>query len=236
MKTSGSTHCNFLFFLMIRRPPRSTLFPYTTLFRSPPDRRRADLAAPRELHRERGRRALGRRARADAGSAAARAGAVRRRAPARGRAPRPDRAAAALSAGPTTLQQAVARSRRSTAPCGEGGGVAVGPLPPRPRPGAPDLARLAALVPTRRALLVAAAALGAAGVLYLVARETPIFAVRSIEIRGVRGAPAAHVRAALRPLEGKSLLALHGSDVAGRLPAGPPLARGADQPGLPHPA
>src|SRR2546429_7115266 len=25
------------FFLMIRRPPRSTLFPYTTLFRSPSD-------------------------------------------------------------------------------------------------------------------------------------------------------------------------------------------------------
>src|SRR5256885_16530960 len=25
----------FIFFLMIRRPPRSTLFPYTTLFRSP---------------------------------------------------------------------------------------------------------------------------------------------------------------------------------------------------------
>src|SRR5579859_2682850 len=25
----------FVFFLMIRRPPRSTLFPYTTLFRSP---------------------------------------------------------------------------------------------------------------------------------------------------------------------------------------------------------
>src|SRR5256885_13669862 len=29
----------FFFFLMIRRPPRSTLFPYTTLFRSSPDRR-----------------------------------------------------------------------------------------------------------------------------------------------------------------------------------------------------
>src|SRR4051794_41258330 len=27
------------FFLMIRRPPRSTLFPYTTLFRSPDGRR-----------------------------------------------------------------------------------------------------------------------------------------------------------------------------------------------------
>src|SRR2546430_9037908 len=28
----------FFFFLMIRRPPRSTLFPYTTLFRSISDR------------------------------------------------------------------------------------------------------------------------------------------------------------------------------------------------------
>src|SRR6266540_6705684 len=27
-------HVVFFFFLMIRRPPRSTLFPYTTLFRS----------------------------------------------------------------------------------------------------------------------------------------------------------------------------------------------------------
>src|SRR3712207_7866870 len=27
---------SFVFFLMIRRPPRSTLFPYTTLFRSTP--------------------------------------------------------------------------------------------------------------------------------------------------------------------------------------------------------
>src|SRR5256885_5854284 len=36
----------FFFFLMIRRPPRSTLFPYTTLFRSPagaPVRGRSDL-------------------------------------------------------------------------------------------------------------------------------------------------------------------------------------------------
>src|SRR2546430_12623281 len=32
----------FFFFLMIRRPPRSTLFPYTTLFRSIPE----DLAEP----------------------------------------------------------------------------------------------------------------------------------------------------------------------------------------------
>src|SRR2546427_6918538 len=37
MMLSYSTH---VFFLMIRRPPRSTLFPYTTLFRSPAARQR----------------------------------------------------------------------------------------------------------------------------------------------------------------------------------------------------
>src|SRR6266487_6842426 len=44
------------FFLMIRRPPRSTLFPYTTLFRSPQlgereDERLAHLAPDREAVR-----------------------------------------------------------------------------------------------------------------------------------------------------------------------------------------
>src|SRR5438874_7820654 len=39
---------SFFFFLMIRRPPRSTLFPYTTLFRSRRAiRRRAALERPR---------------------------------------------------------------------------------------------------------------------------------------------------------------------------------------------
>src|SRR5687767_2851886 len=32
--TAAAPSCSFFFFLMIRRPPRSTLFPYTTLFRS----------------------------------------------------------------------------------------------------------------------------------------------------------------------------------------------------------
>src|SRR2546430_10840348 len=32
--TPPRSHLLFFFFLMIRRPPRSTLFPYTTLFRS----------------------------------------------------------------------------------------------------------------------------------------------------------------------------------------------------------
>src|SRR5690242_21534247 len=38
---------DFFFFLMIRRPPRSTLFPYTTLFRSPADADRFNLVVQR---------------------------------------------------------------------------------------------------------------------------------------------------------------------------------------------
>src|SRR6266571_6224446 len=34
-RVSSLVSYGFFFFLMIRRPPRSTLFPYTTLFRSP---------------------------------------------------------------------------------------------------------------------------------------------------------------------------------------------------------
>src|SRR2546426_2565226 len=47
---------SFFFFLMIRRPPRSTLFPYTTLFRS---------VALRQLSRHVRRLPLGREQRAD---------------------------------------------------------------------------------------------------------------------------------------------------------------------------
>src|SRR5688572_32420995 len=48
------------FFLMIRRPPRSTLFPYTTLFRSrrrgPPHSKHARAAARRRRLRQRDRK------------------------------------------------------------------------------------------------------------------------------------------------------------------------------------
>src|SRR5438034_5831680 len=44
------------FFLMIRRPPRSTLFPYTTLFRSWQGTSRVPLSA---VYRDAGRRAAG---------------------------------------------------------------------------------------------------------------------------------------------------------------------------------
>src|SRR5215211_8293125 len=44
----------FFFFLMIRRPPRSTLFPYTTLFRSAT----RDAVMPADLELRAARRAL----------------------------------------------------------------------------------------------------------------------------------------------------------------------------------
>src|SRR3712207_7853517 len=52
--------CKF-FFLMIRRPPRSTLFPYTTLFRSPPAAERDRLPGrhPATALLQRGRRRRG---------------------------------------------------------------------------------------------------------------------------------------------------------------------------------
>src|SRR4051794_41417093 len=40
----ASTGPASIFFLLIRRPPRSTLFPYTTLFRSPERRNSAAIA------------------------------------------------------------------------------------------------------------------------------------------------------------------------------------------------
>src|SRR4029077_21295428 len=46
-------HCraHYVFFLMIRRPPRSTLFPYTTLFRSRSGQRFEGKRQPGRCHR-----------------------------------------------------------------------------------------------------------------------------------------------------------------------------------------
>src|SRR5438045_6173575 len=52
--------CFFFFFTMLRPPPRSTLFPYTTLFRS---RHHQGDARPRQREGHRCRRAAGRNVR-----------------------------------------------------------------------------------------------------------------------------------------------------------------------------
>src|SRR5256885_6675243 len=55
----------FFFFLMIRRPPRSTLFPYTTLFRSVAARDARGAARGEAGHRRARPRDEGRRRRAE---------------------------------------------------------------------------------------------------------------------------------------------------------------------------
>src|SRR5215467_6639367 len=49
VRTTMGLRC--IFFLMIRRPPRSTLFPYTTLFRSRPPGVASGAVRAEQLHR-----------------------------------------------------------------------------------------------------------------------------------------------------------------------------------------
>jgi cell division protein FtsQ len=75
------------------------------------------------------------------------------------------------------------------------------------------------LLPSGRSLGIGfAIVLGAVG-LYTLARVTPMFALQRIEVEGASPAVAARVRAALDPLDGKSLLALNGAEVDRRLAA-----------------
>jgi cell division protein FtsQ len=114
-------------------------------------------------------------------------------------------------------------------------------VPPRAR-GQAAVVRLPALerapvlrlLPSGRSLLIGfAVVLGAIG-LYLVARETPLFALNTIEVEGAPAPVAAHVRAALAPLEGQSLLTLDSSKVARRLAALPDVAAGGYDRDFPH--
>jgi cell division protein FtsQ len=90
------------------------------------------------------------------------------------------------------------------------------------------------LLPSGRSLLVGfAIVLGAVG-LYLLARATPMFALSQIEVEGAPPAVAAHVRTALAPLEGTSLLTLDSSQVARRLAKLPDVAGAGYDRDFPH--
>jgi cell division protein FtsQ len=60
--------------------------------------------------------------------------------------------------------------------------------------------------------------------LYLGARETSVFAVRTIDVEGASPPVARRVEAALRPLEGESLLKVRGDEVARLATALPAIA------------
>ncbi len=132
------------------------------------------------------------------------------------------------------------RSGRSGAACGETRVVSQqGPQRTRARAAVVHLPAagrtpLARALPSGRSLLVGfAIVLGAVG-LYLLARSTPMFAVGRIEVEGAPPAVAAHVRAALAPLEGRSLLTLDSAEVARRLAKLPDVAAAGYDRDFPH--
>ncbi len=77
---------------------------------------------------------------------------------------------------------------------------------PRAAPG--DRLDLGSLLPSGRSLLVAFGVLGAVLIALVVARETPLFAVRSIEVTGAGPGVERQVERALREREGRSLFGL----------------------------
>ena len=83
-----------------------------------------------------------------------------------------------------------------------------------PRPaGHGALDALTRLAPSGRSLSVGFGLIALGAGLYIGARSTSVFAVRTVEVRGAGPADAVRVRRALAPLVGKSLLAVGGDDV-----------------------
>ena len=72
-------------------------------------------------------------------------------------------------------------------------------------------------LPSGRALLLGFALLGAGALAYLGARETSLFALRTVQITGAPPRVAAHVGQALEPLRGRSLVALNQAEIEQRL-------------------
>jgi cell division protein FtsQ len=76
---------------------------------------------------------------------------------------------------------------------------------------------LGRLLPSGAALVLGFSLLAGGVGAYFVARETSLFALTSVEISGAPPRVAAHVREALRPLEGTSLLTIGAGRIEGRL-------------------
>ena len=70
------------------------------------------------------------------------------------------------------------------------------------------------LAPSARSVVLGLVLAALATLGYFAARESTVFAIRTIEVHGASPALARHVRAALLPLEGESLLKLRSDDVS----------------------
>jgi cell division protein FtsQ len=110
-------------------------------------------------------------------------------------------------------------------------------LTPQWRLGRPQVhlrARLAGLVPTRRSVAVGLGILALALGGYLLARETPLFAIDRIEVKGGSRQVARQVHHALASLVGTPLVGLDGSAVLRKVDALPTVMRASYDRDFPH--
>src|SRR4051812_33678719 len=118
------------------------------------------------------------------------------------------------------------------------------PVAPRRTGPSPAVARLAeraraarvlgALVPSRTSAIVALLLLVAAAGAYVAARETPLFAVQAVDVRGASPDTARAVREVLAPVEGRNLLALDAGSLAARVARVPTVAHAELDRAFPH--
>jgi len=93
---------------------------------------------------------------------------------------------------------------------------------------------LARVAPTRRSLGIGLAILAFAFGGYLLARETSLFSVDTIQVRGGSGQVARQVREALTPFSGKPLVGLDGAAVLARVDALPTVVSATYDRDFPH--
>lgn len=96
------------------------------------------------------------------------------------------------------------------------------------------MATLGRFVPSRRSVAVGAALLVGAVLAYVVARETPLFALRSVTVKGAPSDVAGEVRSVLAPLNGTSLVTLDGADAMRRVESLPTVISARYDRAFPH--
>ena len=105
---------------------------------------------------------------------------------------------------------------------------------PFPRDAAGARLDLARFVPSGRSLLATIGVLVVAGVAYVVATSTPVFAVERVDVRGAPPALDREVAGATRDLVGQSLVTIDTDDVEGTLRALPAVAGVSVDRAFPH--
>ena len=90
------------------------------------------------------------------------------------------------------------------------------------------------MLPSGRSLAVGFALLAGSIFAYVIARQTAAFALRAVEVRGAPPALEEQVQAALKPLHGRSLLALESHEIEQRLGALPSVRTASVDRAFPH--